>query len=259
MKASQESYPDHDPISLPPCPLSYLNYPLHPLIPSSTPNPQSQLSSQLKTRLSYAMVKVQNGWQSHTLTELESLTSAPTSPLTSSLRSPRSRPTSSSTTLADRPPSQPHHHPGLDYPTSPTYESFWRDHSDSHPSLAPPADIHPRRPAHAHPPRIHTSMHASPYASPSTPTTPKPRTPSQNAAMEKDAVETLVFMSSPKNSGFQRGNALGTPLRREVGGRGRDERAREVERVLDGASAEESSSSEEEEKEGVRLRIRGGG
>jgi len=218
------------------------------------------------------MVKVQNGWQSHTLTELESLTSAPTSPLTSSLRSPRSRPTSSRT-LPDRPifanPSptaQPHHHTGtqgLDYayrhPTSPTsgtrtYESFWREHSDPHPSLAPPADIQPRRPL-----RLHTSTSTSIHTSPSTPTPRKPRTPSQNAAMEKDAVETLVFMSSPKNATYQRGNVLGTPLRRVVGGRGM--REREVggrgmrEREVEGGSGE--SSSEEEEEAGGRMRMRG--
>ncbi|EEH05897.1 conserved hypothetical protein [Histoplasma capsulatum G186AR] len=31
---------------------------------------------------------------------------------------------------------------------------------------------------------------------------PKQRTPSQNALMEKDAIETLLFMSSPENSGY---------------------------------------------------------
>jgi hypothetical protein len=81
--------------------------------------------------------------------------------------------------------------------------------------------------------------------------------------MEKDAVETLVFMSSPKNASYQRGSLLGTPLRREVagrerevGGRGRGER--EVERVLDGSGGESSSSGEEEEEEeeGGRMRMR---
>lgn len=32
------------------------------------------------------------------------------------------------------------------------------------------------------------------------------RTPSQNALMEKDAIETLLFMSSPENSGYQSGS-----------------------------------------------------
>ncbi|ODH20176.1 hypothetical protein ACO22_05953 [Paracoccidioides brasiliensis] len=43
-------------------------------------------------------------------------------------------------------------------------------------------------------------------ATPDTTTTtmpvPKLRTPSQNALMEKDAIETLLFMSSPENSGY---------------------------------------------------------
>lgn len=34
----------------------------------------------------------------------------------------------------------------------------------------------------------------------------KRRTPSQNALMEKDAIETLLFMSSPENSGYQSGS-----------------------------------------------------
>jgi len=80
--------------------------------------------------------------------------------------------------------------------------------------------------------------------------------------MEKDAVETLVFMSSPKNASYQRGSLRGTPLRwvggggvRVVGGRGRGER--EVERVLDGSGGESSSSGEEEEEEeGGRMRMR---
>jgi len=84
--------------------------------------------------------------------------------------------------------------------------------------------------------------------------------------MEKDAVETLVFMSSPKNASYQRGNMLGTPLRREVRGRGtrergmgeREVREREVERVLDGSGGESSSSGEEEDEEegGRRMRMR---
>ncbi|KAL2040301.1 hypothetical protein N7G274_006744 [Stereocaulon virgatum] len=40
-----------------------------------------ELSSQLRTRLSYAMVKVQNGWQSHSITELEGMTSNQASPI----------------------------------------------------------------------------------------------------------------------------------------------------------------------------------
>ncbi|PGH06518.1 hypothetical protein GX51_02342 [Blastomyces parvus] len=39
-------------------------------------------------------------------------------------------------------------------------------------------------------------------AAPTTMPFPKQRTPSQNALMEKDAIETLLFMSSPENSGY---------------------------------------------------------
>lgn len=74
-------------------------------------------------------------------------------------------------------------------------------------------------------------------------------------------METLVFMSSPKNASYQRGSLLGTPLRREVAGREREldgggRGEREVERVLDGSGGESSNSGEEEEEEGGRMRMR---
>ena len=83
--------------------------------------------------------------------------------------------------------------------------------------------------------------------------------------MEKDAVETLVFMSSPKNSGYHRSQKseqglLGTPLRRQISGRQDTGLAKkpppapeangarrkimtdgDVERMLDESSAGESS------------------
>ena len=120
---------------------------------------------------------------------------------------------------------------------NPTYESFWQSHSASQnyhpqnmasqtPSLAPPANILPRP---ARPPSLsprdqemesptppdglyHFQQPRHSYSlSGRTPTTPpsqapkrvplaKMRTPSQQAAVEKDAVETLLFMSSPGNS-----------------------------------------------------------
>lgn len=135
-------------------------------------------------------------------------------------------------------------------PTSvigPTYESFWREHSTSSalkhaqsrsplaggPSLAPPVDILPRSRRRSNslrtqPPSIDTRNHsyhnsrgnstaASDLVTGLT-TPPKraftSRTPSQKAAMEQDAVETLLFMSSPGNSGHQpQTRSLGTPLR----------------------------------------------
>ena len=72
-------------------------------------------------------------------------------------------------------------------------------------ALAPPVDIIPgqrRRPtADNFAPSIQYDVSpAAPRLSNGRPT-PKHRTPSQNAAMEADAVETLLFMASPNNSG----------------------------------------------------------
>lgn len=127
-------------------------------------------------------------------------------------------------------------HPTSIAKTTSTYESFWREHStgislrDAHkpsppyagPSLAPPVDIVPRNHRNsgspkAKPPLLDTRSHniynhgggtsfdSSLMGGQATP--PKRlsalRTPSQKAAMEQDAVETLLFMSSPGNSGHQ--------------------------------------------------------
>jgi hypothetical protein len=65
-------------------------------------------------------------------------------------------------------------------------------------ALAPPADILPssrRRTHHSNAPPGYKSAESFQRAG------PKQRTASQNAAMEADAVETLLFMASPGNSG----------------------------------------------------------
>lgn len=242
-----------------------------------------ELSNQLRTRLSYAMVKVQNGWQAHSFDELESL-SQQTSPISAvsemrrSFESPQSNVTDvqidravftnsseRSTAILDSSQSTPHICSGastFDYSSSqivdpahptrtsmvgPTYESFWKEHSASNvlkhaqtrspppggPSLAPPVDILPRSRRRSNslrtqPPSIDTRSHshyngrgnratASNLVTELT-TPPKKssplRTPSQKAAMEQDAVETLLFMSSPGNSGHQsQARSLRTPLR----------------------------------------------
>lgn len=138
-------------------------------------------------------------------------------------------------------------HPTPNSMAGPTYESFWREHSTSNvlkhaqtqspslggPSLAPPVDILPRsrrrsNSLRAQPPSIDTRNHSHYNSLGSRAaasdlviglTTPPKRsstlrTPSQKAAMEQDAVETLLFMSSPGNSGRQsQPKSLGTPLR----------------------------------------------
>ncbi|KAF1952349.1 hypothetical protein CC80DRAFT_495417 [Byssothecium circinans] len=201
-----------------------------------------QLSAQLKTRLSYAMVKVQNGWEKQSLEELEERTSQQGSPASITSRSNGSRLTFDSPSEADRRrrPSgvsensdQMMMSPGQSTPSdqsrslAATPSSYWRPStkpamyaaanlisvtggSDAGPMLGQAADLNPRRKrrssASHHPPPLLGSNQRKHYSdlsgTPRTPVTPRPgilRMPSQQA--EKDAVDTLLFMSSPNNSG----------------------------------------------------------
>lgn len=237
------------------------------------------------------MVKVQNGWQSHSLGEVESLAAQQVSPTStpSTLhgpqrvqQSPRSTATPAETqagssqspgkgveatrlqyaideSLPMGSAAPPHSYQSLinkqTSPSStqtPTYESFWRQHSanpttgtkdrvlstkPAGPSLEPPANIFSRNTRRSNsqqvqPPVLYTNNLSNLSTSSETsaisfiPATPPPasqrratatRTPSQNAAMEKDAVETLLFMSSPVNPGYhpnsRNGLSPGTPVR----------------------------------------------
>ncbi|KAL8762529.1 MAG: hypothetical protein Q9184_001489 [Pyrenodesmia sp. 2 TL-2023] len=203
----------------------------------------SGLSHELRTRLSYAMFKVQNGWQSHNLNELEAMALPRLSPssgisqlhcaagaLNSTPQHPQ-YPAKTSQYTQHSPPStrSPYEQPDLRQVSAqspPLYRPMPNDTLAPHsprrgPSLAPPVDILPRtsRPLHplnVQPPQLNTtnlyhngtSNLASPTVTTATPLTPirRPtssiRTPSQKADAEKDAVETLMFMSSPGNSGY---------------------------------------------------------
>lgn len=210
-----------------------------------------QLSAQLKTRLSYAMMKVQNGWERRSIDELEELqtqravpppsTPGPNgfSPDVQSLRrraySNGRRPSlmsESSDPYLFSPNSQ----------TSPPQHPRSRPHSSysaTGPSLAPAPDIQPsrkhRRSVSSHmPPMLSATPDAgkrySELNSPTTPTTVSPRRagilrmPSQQA--EKDAVDTLLFMSSPNHSAHLAhasaavSSAQPSPLRTEFAARG---------------------------------------
>ncbi|KAL8952587.1 MAG: hypothetical protein Q9222_001502 [Ikaeria aurantiellina] len=214
----------------------------------------SELSNDLRTRLSYAMFKVQNGWQAHNLNELEAIAAQKLSPASVTQQRPfgatsppddSAHPPSSQDTQPFSPersrqtyqfqPSQA----ALLSPASPpqaqqhTYEDFFRDEArtggilDSTksknsphrgPTLAPPVDILPRTARRTHaingnqpplPPPLQTANFPStppppqPQHNPSTATTRTLQTPTQQkSAMEQDAVETLMFMSSPGNSGY---------------------------------------------------------
>ncbi|KAL9029520.1 MAG: hypothetical protein Q9196_002247 [Gyalolechia fulgens] len=216
----------------------------------------SDLSYELRTRLSYAMFKVQNGWQSHNLNELEAMVRPQSSSSSTlpQLQRPTPSPTSPTTRLqhpskelraTQGSPPGPHAAHKPPQPLEPCYTpsfhhadiadgvlrqnratpSNQNPNSAPHspyrgPTLAPPVDILPRnaRPLYASNaklPSLNTNsiLHKNtvdPYLPSSRSTAPSTpprrpaaaiRTPSQKAAMEKDAVETLMFMSSPGNSG----------------------------------------------------------
>ena len=184
----------------------------------------SQLSQQLRTRLSYAMYKVKTGNPSQSLDELESLASQSPRSSTSAFQSNRHAAESPRTAMAGDWRRKWSSSEGSDVgvPAQPSSPAWSRSNGGAHPpsnpasrrALAPPANIVPgsrRRPAP-------NGVPNGPYAGgPYTPSrnlhvstsTPK-RTPSQNAAMEADAVETLLFMASPGNSGYHP-NTNGAP------------------------------------------------
>ncbi|KAF2736782.1 hypothetical protein EJ04DRAFT_596143 [Polyplosphaeria fusca] len=221
------------------------------------------LSAQLRTRLSYAMVKVQNGWEKQSLEELEEQTSQRGSPVSVNARSDGSRPMFDSPRTSDRPrrpsgvsdnsdqmmmsPGQVHTpfprniapltlsaafwHSGPKPPLSGMTNGMAATTTGYGPVLAPAPEIGPRRKrrssaSHAPPPLLGSSQrkHYSDLSgTPRTPiTTPRPgilRMPSQQA--EKDAVDTLLFMSSPNNTGRLPHTSMDTqahpsPLRPEV-------------------------------------------
>ncbi|OBR13006.1 hypothetical protein CH63R_05302 [Colletotrichum higginsianum IMI 349063] len=201
----------------------------------------STWSTDLKTRLSYAMLKVNHGWQSNSIDEVESMASQAASPASSHSTlhgrqdmsaSPRANmaryvPTSAASAATT----------ASSNPSPATYESFWKDtqrsaHNSTSPpapapaanapTLAPPAPIQPSRPManprrNSNPRYTPTLLSHSHSASPHTPgqqnnnATPNQRlgrtplidpilfSPHQNVR-EQDAIESLIFMSSPGNS-----------------------------------------------------------
>ncbi|KAI0173162.1 hypothetical protein GGR52DRAFT_375182 [Hypoxylon sp. FL1284] len=199
-----------------------------------------ELSAELRTKLSYAMVKVNNGWQGHSIDEVESLASQAASPTssTSTLHGRYGASASPRVTVA------PGRHRASSTATSPigqypaygrAQEALWRDGNmkpssastspiSQVPTLAPPAPIQPRQPGQGNPRRSSNARFAPGYlshshhASPHTPAQPSPlqstpgqgltRTPNVDPILfsphqnvrEQEALETLMFMSSPGNS-----------------------------------------------------------
>ncbi|KAK5943805.1 hypothetical protein PMZ80_003086 [Knufia obscura] len=170
-----------------------------------------QLSQQLRTRLTYAMIKVQNGWQNRSLDEVESLASASPRSTTfnhysenSHLLSPRAAITAQLTRRSSDSSSN------SDKQSSPRPNTVLMSPPSTRKALAPPANIvsrasqQRRRP----PPNMQVQTAGQPPARP----TVKHRTPSQSAAMEADAVETLLFMASPNNSGSAHHSSQFSPV-----------------------------------------------
>ncbi|KAK7398396.1 hypothetical protein QQX98_012214 [Neonectria punicea] len=189
---------------------------------ASTGSYIGELSAELRTRLSYAMVKVNHGWQSNSLDEVESLASHAASPTSSSSTVHRRHGSSASPRLAissaptASAPSPYEPVTQLRRSNSPPRTSTGK------PGLAPPASIQPsiNMPAPRSNPRRNSNPHYTPTllshshsASPHTPAQPTVQTgsrsrnivdpilfsPHQNVR-EQDAIESLLFMSSPGNS-----------------------------------------------------------
>ncbi|KAH6631290.1 hypothetical protein F5144DRAFT_531841 [Chaetomium tenue] len=193
-----------------------------------------ELSAELKARLSYAMVKVNHGWQSHSIEQVETLASQAPSPASSgstihlrngSSASPQlstvSHRGSNNTTPATGPQHHPLGHPGdPQWRTSPQSTSRGDSASpvkSSH-GLAPPVSIqpsqhvgNPRREPNPRqiPPFLsrHTSpgagLHTRPYPAPGrhrSATTDAMLVSPHTNVREQDAIESLLFMSSPGNS-----------------------------------------------------------
>ncbi|KAL2753144.1 hypothetical protein ACRALDRAFT_2022889 [Sodiomyces alcalophilus JCM 7366] len=222
-------------------------------VASTTASTIGELSNDLKTRLSYAMVKLNNGWQSHSIDEVESLASHAASPTSShstlngrqgSSASPRftsavrNGPLAATTTGSNVSPV--------------THDTFWRDNkgpsgghgsasppTPAHPSpgLASPAPIQPSRPTTAHNPRRNSNPRYTPTLL-SLSHSASPHTPAQRSALtgapnqqhpgpapvpdpmifpphqnmrEQDAIETLLFMSSPGNSANMKHSFAASP------------------------------------------------
>ncbi|EGO58721.1 hypothetical protein NEUTE1DRAFT_78103 [Neurospora tetrasperma FGSC 2508] len=236
-----------------------------------------ELSAELKTRLSYAMVKVNNGWQSHSIDQVESLASRAASPTSSNSTVHMRNGSSASPQLSNLqrigshastvpansqqyptssqqyPPgsqqypsgSQPHPSASQQQPQQqhsqgrPVESSYARESGHFAPrysptqqaepipsvTLAPPAPIQPTRQQFQHPRRnsvprntqafLAINHQPPPQQGPNTAGQPSPylsthhhRTslmepplypPHQNVR-EQDAIESLLFMSSPGNS-----------------------------------------------------------
>lgn len=164
------------------------------------------------------MYKVQTGNPSQSLEELESLASQSPRSSTSAFHSSKHTQESPRTAMASDWRRKWSSSDGSDVggPTQPNNAAWNRPNGPAHPpsnqasrrALAPPANIVSGTRRRPNPNGVPNGPYAAGSYTPSrhlhvSTSSPSPkRTPSQNAAMEADAVETLLFMASPGNSSY---------------------------------------------------------
>ncbi|PHH59947.1 hypothetical protein CDD81_2346 [Ophiocordyceps australis] len=175
-------------------------------VASTSTSSISELSAELKTRLSYAMFKVAHGWESKTIDEVEVLASEILSPASTSSTAHRRHASSTSPRLAATMPQ---------VRFAPNPAANRRPLGSPPPkasgALAPPASIQPlatkQAPGNSNPRRnsnpryTPTMLSQSHSASPQTPAqVSRPDSRHSISRGEQDAAESLLFMSSPGNS-----------------------------------------------------------
>ncbi|TVY23622.1 hypothetical protein LHYA1_G007627 [Lachnellula hyalina] len=178
-----------------------------------------EISSELKVRLSYAMVKVNNGWQSNSIDEVESMASQAGSPTssTSTLHGRRNLITSPRAAIANiqGQTSSISSNSGTPAPSGDfdLYSRSDQPHSTYITTIRDPEiQQAPTIPGQGSNSSIHSPNPKTPNRG-SHRENPAIQTPLQKTIQEQDAIETLMFMSSPGNSGNMKHNFPPPPPR----------------------------------------------
>lgn len=211
---------------------------------SSTSSRAGELASTLKTRLGYAMAKVQQGWEHKNITEVEHLAAHKARPNRHSMShlDYSRRPTSSGLSNGTAHLSMQDHYArgNFDGTASPpskrhsgTYASFMPSSQPTlrtGPQLQPAADIRPAlsQQRHHHTAPSSQSLHySSAMSPPRTPVNghhrpPTIRTDTQTAEAEREALQALFQLGSPhasqvsrQNNASQASSSQASPLRAE--------------------------------------------
>jgi hypothetical protein len=155
------------------------------------------LAAQLKTRLTYAALKVENGWEKHSLSQIQTILNEehknPSTPASNRRRSHTMNDAPHLDSSFEPPPlaSTPHHHSQQSHHKL-TYESFWANHSQQR---------HPQPLQSSSQPLFHATF---PRRKPerlslttvATPSTPSPR--SAHTARDQSAAEIMIALASPR-------------------------------------------------------------